>query len=232
MRSLRSFCVRAGELARLHERGLRLVERAEVVVRLRDDRPRDALLGRVHRRLAREHHLRHLDRARQILRRENVFGGAREHAGAVRMLRERLRELHARVRRLRVPLGLRRAAEALFFLLVRHQRGIAGRRRLVVLRIEVRRALVFRRGIGELLALEQRLGEQVVGAGGIRIVREGLQVIAIPLRGFLEVLDLLRLLRRRMEVRGDVLQVGLQLLRRPSGTSRDRGPARTAVPKL
>ncbi len=84
---------------------------------------------------------------------------------AFRMFRERLRELHARIGGLRVPFRLRGAAEALFLLLVGHQRGVSRLRRVVVLRIEVRRALVFGGGIAELLALEQRLGEQVVGAG-------------------------------------------------------------------
>ena len=63
-------------------------------------------LAGIHRRLARQDHLRDLNGARQILRRENLFGRARQHAGAVRMLGEGLRELHAGIGGLLVPLGL------------------------------------------------------------------------------------------------------------------------------
>ena len=42
------------QLARLHEGGLRLVELVLVEVRLRDDGPRDALLGDIDRRLPRQ----------------------------------------------------------------------------------------------------------------------------------------------------------------------------------
>src|SRR6185436_12165831 len=72
----------ADELTRLQEGRLRLVVRALVVVRLRDDVPGDALLLRIHRRLPREDHLRYRNRARQILRGEDFLGRARQHAGA------------------------------------------------------------------------------------------------------------------------------------------------------
>ncbi len=94
------------ELTRLDEGRLRLIEFALVEVRLRNDRPRNALLRRIDRRLPRQDRLRERDGARQILGRENFFRGARQHTRAVRMLREGLRELDARIGRALVQLRL------------------------------------------------------------------------------------------------------------------------------
>ena len=62
------------------------------------------------------------------------------------------------------------------------------------------------------MALEERFRQQIVGAGGIRIVGERLEIIAIPAGRFLVVLDALGLLGARMKVRRDILEVDLQLL--------------------
>ncbi len=128
------------------------------------------------------------------------------------MLGEGLRELHARIRGTLMPFNLLGPGKRLFAFLVRHQAGIGGGRRLGVLRIAVRRVLVFGRGVRVLMTLEQRFGQQVVGGSGIRIVRERFQVIAIPARGFLVILLAFALLRGRVKVRRDILQVDLQLL--------------------
>ena len=78
---------------------LRFGELHEVEVRLADDGVGDAALGLVGRRLVREHQVRDLDRALQVLRGEDVFGGARQHAGAVGMLGKAGAELHAGIHR-------------------------------------------------------------------------------------------------------------------------------------
>src|SRR5256885_5544061 len=82
----------AGERARLQERGFRLGIIALVEARLRDDRPRDALLRAIHRRLARENRTADPDRARPVPGGEDLLGCARQDPGAVRVLRKALRE--------------------------------------------------------------------------------------------------------------------------------------------
>ena len=204
--------VRRQQVARGDVALLRFGELQQIEVRLADDGVRDAALGLIGRRLVRQHQVRDFDRALQILRREDVFGGARQHAGAVGMFGEAGAELHAGVDGQLVCLGLFRGRQRRFVLGERAERGIGGRRGARIARIVVR-------GLGELgggalvvLALVQRLGQQVVGAEGIRIVREGLEVGAIPARRLAVFVHLLRLLRIGVEEGGDVLQVDLQFL--------------------
>src|SRR2546429_3639634 len=120
----------------------------------------DALLCGLDGGLAREHRLRDRDGARQVLGREDLLRRARQHAGAVRVLGEGLRELHSGIGRARVPLGLRRAAEPLFAFLIRDQRSVRGRRRLVVPWIAVGGALVLGGRRAVLVALEECLRQQ------------------------------------------------------------------------
>src|SRR6266699_4672876 len=204
--------VLAGESARLQECRLRLVVLALIEVRLRNDRPGDALLGEIDRRLPRQDRLGHADGARPVARGEYLLGRAGEDTGAVGMLGEGLRELDPRVGGALVPRLLLRAGEPLLSLLVGRERRVGGGRRLVVARIAVGGALVLGRGSPELVALEQRLRQQVVGRGGVRILRERLQVVAVPARRLLKVRDALGLLGARVKEGGDVLQVRLELL--------------------
>src|SRR5438874_8744307 len=174
--------VLAGETARLQECRLRLVVLALIEVRLRNDRPGDALLGEIDRRLPRQDRLGHAAGARPVARGEYLLGRAGEDTGAVGMLGEGLRELDPRVGGALVPRLLLLAGEPLLSLLVGRERRVGGGRRLVVARIAVGGALVLGRGIPELVALEQRLRQQVVGRGGVRILREPLQIVAVPAR--------------------------------------------------
>ena len=66
-----------------------------VEIRLADDRPGNALLGGVHRRLAGQQRLGKRYRTRQVVRGEHILRGAGEHASAFRMLGESLCEMHA-----------------------------------------------------------------------------------------------------------------------------------------
>ncbi|MBV6417675.1 MAG: hypothetical protein CMLOHMNK_02421 [Steroidobacteraceae bacterium] len=199
------------ECARVDERDLCLVEIQQVEIRPADDRPADALPRRIDRRLARQQGLGHCNRARQVPGRENILRRARQHAGAVRMLGERGRKLHARIDRPLVDGGPPGRRQALLMPLQRHESRVTGGGRLRVLRVIVGRALVFRRRIEVLAALEQRFREQIVGARRIRVIREGLQVVTVPARGLLVVLDFLRGLRTRVVVLRHILEIRLQL---------------------
>src|SRR5438105_2273670 len=89
--------VLAGERARLQECRLRLVVLALIEVRLRNDRPGDALLGEIDRGLPRQDRLGHADGAPPVARGEYLLGRRGEDTGAVGMLGEGLRELDPRV---------------------------------------------------------------------------------------------------------------------------------------
>ena len=91
--------VRRQQVARRDVALLGLGELQQVEVRLADDGVRDAPLRRVGRRLVRQHQVRDLDGALQVLRGEDVLGGARQHAGAVGMLGEAGAELDAGIHR-------------------------------------------------------------------------------------------------------------------------------------
>ena len=134
--------VGAGELARLHECRLGLGVFALVIVRLRDDRPGNALLGLIHRRLAREDRLRDADGARTIAGGEDILGRVREHHGALGVLGEGLRELHTRIGLAGVPGVLGGAGEPLLAFLVGHERGVCGGGGLLIVRVVVGGVLV------------------------------------------------------------------------------------------
>src|SRR4029078_2601400 len=104
------------------------------------------------------------------------------YAGAVGMLGEAGAELDAGIDGQLVRLGLLRGRQFLLVLGVRTERRV-GR----VVRARIARLVI--RVLGELggRGLEvsrrvQRLRQQVVGTEGLRVVREGLEVGAIPAR--------------------------------------------------
>ena len=190
--------------------GLRLVEHALIEVRIADHRPCDALLGGVHGGLARQQRLGRRDRPRIILGRIQIRGGPRQHLRALRMLREGLREFQRAVDTAAVNDGLGLAAQTLFLLAVGDDRSIARCRGFLMFAIVISRALVFLRRLLVLLALEQGVGEQEIGDGRIRIIREGSQIAVVPLRRFLIVRHVLGALRLSVVVLRDVLEIGLQ----------------------
>ncbi len=151
--------------------GFRLVEHALIEIRIADHRPRDALFCNVHRRLLGEQRFRSGDGARIILGRVQFSGGLGQDLCALWVGRKRLRELQRAVDRLQVLRGLRFTRQGVFLLPVGDDRRVPGSGRLLVLAVVVGRAFVFLRGVEILLALEQRVGEQVVGDRRTRIIR-------------------------------------------------------------
>ncbi len=126
------------------------------------------------------------------------------------MQRKSLREFQRAVDFAAVNLRLGLARQRLFLLAVSHDRRIARRRRLVVRAVAVRRVLVLLRRFEIRFALEQGLGQQEIGERGIRIVRKGGQIAAIPFRRLLIVGHILGALRLRVIVLRHILQIGLK----------------------
>ena len=98
--------VRRQQVARGDVALLRFGELQQVEIRLADDGVGDAALGLVGRRLVRQHQVGDFDGALQVLRGEDVFGGARQHARAVGMFGEAGAELDAGIHGQLVRLGL------------------------------------------------------------------------------------------------------------------------------
>ena len=182
-----------------------------VELRVAGDRPGRALHGGVDRRPAREHESRDFERFRQVLEVVVLARSARQKRRALRVRGEGNRKALLAFEALAVPRGRRCAIRGLCLALVAHERGVTRLRRLVVERIGVCRALVLGRRRAEFPALEQRLGEQVVGLCRLRVVREGLQELAVPARRLVVVRLLLRALRLGVVVLREVGQVRLQL---------------------
>ena len=192
-------------------RRLGLVERGLVELRLADDRPGNALLRDIDRWLPRQHNLGERNGARQIVRRELVLGGARQHAGAFRMRGKRLAETHPGLDGAAMHIGARRDRQLFLLLLQRDQRGVARGRRARTRGILVGGALVLGRRFGILVALEQGLGQQIVAVAGVGIIREGRQQVAVPIRRYRVVLGLFRFLRVGVVVLREILEIGLEL---------------------
>ena len=101
--------------------------------------------------------------------------------------------------------------QRLLIFLVGHERCVGGLRRARVARIVVSGALVLARRIGILPALEQGVGEQIVGGGRIRIVGKETEVVAIPVGRGRVVLGLFGLLGSSVIVLRHILQIDFEL---------------------
>ena len=121
---------------------LGLGELQQVEVRLADDGVGDAALGLVRRRLVRQHQVGDLDGALQVLRGEDVLGGARQHTGAVGMFGKAGAELHAGIDGRLVRLGLLGGRQLLLVLGVRAERRVGRGRGARIARIVVGGACV------------------------------------------------------------------------------------------
>ena len=178
---------------------------------MRDDGPRRALERRIDGRRAGHDLPADVARAAELAEREQLLGGVGLHGRGLRVRRVAFCEPQAAVDAATVPLGALVAAQLGFVLRIREQRRIAGFAAAVVERISVSRALVFERRVAEVAALEQHFGEQEVGLCGLRVIRERLQVRAVPARGGRVLARFLRLLRLGVMVGGQVRHVALQV---------------------
>src|SRR5262249_42456855 len=174
------------EHARIGVLGLRIV--AGLEGRVGDDRPRPAAERRIRAGIAVDQLLRRRDRRRKLLHLvEIVYRGA-EHGGCVLVFRERVDEAQRAGDGVAPRRRLLPGRRALLVLPLRVDRRLSGRRRLLVRGIVVGGALVLPRRLGEVLVLEQQIGEPAVDAGRSRIRGEGGEVGAVPARRLLEVL--------------------------------------------
>ena len=106
------------------------------------------------------------------------------------------------------PVNLR---ELLFLPCIRKQRGVTGLISLPMERVAVGRALILHYGFFVATAVKEYFSQQEVVPGGIRIVREGIDVVTVIACGPIQVLGFLRLLCHRMIMFCQIHQVGLDV---------------------
>ena len=100
--------------------------------------------------------------------------------------------------------------------------GVTRGCRLSVCRVSVGRALVLFGRLAEILVLEEKVSHPVVDGRRLGVLREGIEVVAVPAESFLIIRKLLfrflRALILSVIMRRKVLQVSLQIGRSPPAT--------------
>ena len=108
-----------------------------------------------------------------------------------------------------------RGPSSLQLLAVCEDRGVARACRLGMRRVSVCRALVLLRRIAEIMVLEQEVRQPVVDRRRIGVLRERIEIVAVPSPRLVIIRELLarflRALILRVIMRGEILQVRLQV---------------------
>ena len=112
-----------------------------------------------------------------------------------------------------MPLGFFAASKRHLMLTVRKNAGVCGLSGSLVNRVVVRCAFEFDHRRVEFLALEQRLGEQEVRIGAVRLSREVAKILAIPASCLVIIAKLAIALCLCMIILCEVVQVCLQVCR-------------------
>ena len=155
-----------------------------------------------------------LDGACEVLHLVEIIGGGAQDDRRLLMLGERLRKPEGTIDSSLLDIPLAGPGGNLKLLAIRVHGCVTGCRRLLMSVVAIGRALVFVRGLAEVLVLEQQVCQLVIDARGLGVIRERAQQLSIPAIRLVEVRRFLfdkdPFLVESMVVPGQVGQVCLQ----------------------